>query len=99
MITPAPSLPPGPEYITDLRDMKAGVATYEGIDANGDAFRFVQTTYYSCVTRGTSAHCGWHRPIVDVVYGSGAGRGTGAAARAVGIAFLVVVGGMLLVWW
>lgn len=70
--------------------MKAGVGTYNGIDANGNAFRFVQTTYYSCVTRGTSAYCGWHRPIVDVVYGSGADARMGPGRAAVGVACLLV---------
>ncbi|KIH91198.1 hypothetical protein SPBR_02100 [Sporothrix brasiliensis 5110] len=27
--------------------------------------KFVQTTYYSCVTLGTYSHCGWHEPILD----------------------------------
>ncbi|KAF6804981.1 hypothetical protein CSOJ01_09824 [Colletotrichum sojae] len=25
---------------------------------------YTQTTYYSCVTREASVHCGWHRPIM-----------------------------------
>ena len=31
----------------------------------GLAEKFVQTTYYSCVTLGTYTHCGWHEPILD----------------------------------
>ncbi|CAK7212727.1 hypothetical protein SCUCBS95973_001561 [Sporothrix curviconia] len=31
----------------------------------GQADKFVQTTYYSCVTMGTYTHCGWHEPILD----------------------------------
>lgn len=27
--------------------------------------KFIQTTYYSCVTMGTYTHCGWHEPILD----------------------------------
>ncbi|KAK4216930.1 hypothetical protein QBC37DRAFT_416051 [Rhypophila decipiens] len=103
VITAGPTLPPGPEYITSDADMKAGVGTYSGIDANGNPFRFVQTTYYSCVTRDATAHCGWHRPIVNIVYGGGggtsaaaaSGRITDIAAKAVGIACFV---GVLLVW-
>ncbi len=31
----------------------------------GVGAKFVQTTYYSCVTMGTYSHCGWHEPILD----------------------------------
>jgi hypothetical protein len=62
----------------------------DGIDMN-----FVQTTYFSCVTRGTYSHCGWHRPILD----AGAGRmtaGPGIAVRA-GLAAGAV--GMVVAAW
>jgi hypothetical protein len=63
---------------------------------------FVQTTYYSCVTRGTYSHCGWHIPILDASnaapnHGGGAATGIAAiraglvaAAAAVAAVFLAV---------
>ncbi len=32
---------------------------------NDEDIRFIQTTYYSCVTMGTYSHCGLHEPILD----------------------------------
>lgn len=36
-------------------------------DAASDnaALRFLQTTYWSCVTSPVTVHCGWHEPILD----------------------------------
>ncbi|KAI1778491.1 hypothetical protein F4818DRAFT_302884 [Hypoxylon cercidicola] len=57
--------------------------------------KFVQTTYWSCVTFPLETHCGWHEPILD----AGAGRvrceGGGQALRA-GIVAGVVAGGLML---
>ncbi|KXH29461.1 hypothetical protein CSAL01_01672 [Colletotrichum salicis] len=60
---------------------------------------YYQTTYYSCATRGTSTHCGWHRPIM-VAPANNAAAGTGTSVnRKAGIGALVVavVVGVLVV--
>ncbi|KAI2638656.1 hypothetical protein GGS26DRAFT_353106 [Hypomontagnella submonticulosa] len=58
--------------------------------------KFVQTTYWSCVTFPLETHCGWHEPILD----AGAGRigcdGDGRAALRAGIVAGVVAGGLVL---
>lgn len=36
----------------------------EGV-VDGQQMKFVQTTYFACVTRALSTHCGWHEPILD----------------------------------
>jgi hypothetical protein len=54
---------------------------------------FVQTTYYSCVTRGTYSHCGWHIPILDASDGWKLGDGWSVALRAGVVAG--VVGGLM----
>jgi len=43
--------------------------------------RFVQTTYYSCVTRGTYSHCGWHEPILDASSTGSRSLGAGVIGR------------------
>ncbi|OTA77629.1 hypothetical protein M434DRAFT_44879, partial [Hypoxylon sp. CO27-5] len=47
--------------------------------------KYVQTTYWSCVTFPLETHCGWHQPILD----AGAGRigceGSGRAALRAGV--------------
>ncbi|KAI1322145.1 hypothetical protein F5Y16DRAFT_53527 [Xylariaceae sp. FL0255] len=61
---------------------------------NNDDEKFVQTTYYSCVTFShTYTHCGWHEPILD------AGAADCFNARGVAVrAGLVagVVGGLVM---
>ncbi|KAI5856197.1 hypothetical protein GGS23DRAFT_400266 [Durotheca rogersii] len=56
--------------------------------------KFVQTTYWKCVTFSLETHCGWHEPILD----AGAGRigceGGRAALRA-GVVAGVVAGGLV----
>ena len=47
--------------------------------------KFVQTTYYSCVTIGPDSHCGWHEPILDASTSDSAGH------RVVGKAWLSAV--------
>ncbi|KAI1451807.1 hypothetical protein F4805DRAFT_70900 [Annulohypoxylon moriforme] len=58
--------------------------------------KYVQTTYWSCVTFPLETHCGWHQPILD----AGAGRvrceGGGQAALRAGIVAGVVAGGLAL---
>ncbi|EPE02647.1 hypothetical protein F503_03996 [Ophiostoma piceae UAMH 11346] len=41
--------------------------------------KFVQTTYYSCVTIGPDSHCGWHEPILDASTSNSARHGLGKA--------------------
>lgn len=60
-----------------------------GLDADVNA-GFVQTTYYSCVTRGTYSHCGWHIPILDASAWR-PGQGADVAMRA-GLVAAAVVG-------
>ncbi|KAK1633964.1 hypothetical protein BDP81DRAFT_408463 [Colletotrichum phormii] len=53
---------------------------------------YYQTTYYSCATRGTSTHCGWHRPIM-VAPANNAGTGTSVNRKAgIGALAVAVVG-------
>ncbi|KAK3934748.1 hypothetical protein QBC46DRAFT_70237 [Diplogelasinospora grovesii] len=89
--TPAAEAPSTPPAVTDAPAIEG-----QGIDANGDAIKFVQTTYYSCVTMGTYSHCGWHEPILDASSGtkSAFGRDAGIAMRAASAA--AIVGAILL---
>lgn len=64
------------------------------IDSDADALRFVQTTYWSCVTYVTTSHCGWHEPILDASTSSASSVGTRsmrAAAMAAGVALLLLL--------
>ncbi len=58
--------------------------------------KFIQTTYYSCVTIGTYSHCGLHEPILDASIGSGlrGGRRRAVWAAAAVVAVLVFVVGI-----
>lgn len=80
----APQITPSPEF-----DPPGG--NFHEIGA-----KFVQTTYWSCVTFPLETHCGWHEPILD----AGAGRircdGDGQAALRAGIVAGVVAGGLML---
>jgi len=53
--------------------------------------KFVQTTYYSCVTIGTYSHCGIHEPILDASAASNlrASRKWAVIAVGLGLAFLL----------
>ncbi|KAI1336664.1 hypothetical protein F5Y15DRAFT_199104 [Xylariaceae sp. FL0016] len=55
--------------------------------------KFVQTTYYSCVTWPRETHCGWHEPILDA--GAGSVRPSLTALRAGVLAG--IVGSLVLV--
>ncbi|KAB5554447.1 hypothetical protein GE09DRAFT_128002 [Coniochaeta sp. 2T2.1] len=70
------------------------------LEEDDAAARLRLTTYWSCVQQPgvATAHCGWHRPVVDASMpnaagrtGTGRGRGT-AVVVAVGMAVGVVVG-------
>ncbi|KAI6090632.1 hypothetical protein F4821DRAFT_21357 [Hypoxylon rubiginosum] len=56
--------------------------------------KFVQTTYWSCVTFPLETHCGWHEPILDAGAGRVGCEGGQAALRA-GIVAGVVAGGLV----
>ncbi|PKS05738.1 hypothetical protein jhhlp_007567 [Lomentospora prolificans] len=65
-------------------------------NAEDPDFVFAQTTYYTCITRGTKEHCGWHAPILWVAEAGGERRSRrvdwgmwGIAAVAVGVVMLV----------
>ncbi|OLN87056.1 hypothetical protein CCHL11_06463 [Colletotrichum chlorophyti] len=55
---------------------------------------YYQTTYYSCATRGTSVHCGWHRPIMVAPANAAADHKARAGAGA--IFFAGIVGVLML---
>ncbi|KAI2606284.1 uncharacterized protein GGS25DRAFT_523950 [Hypoxylon fragiforme] len=74
-ITPSPELPGG-----NFHELGGGANV-----------KFVQTTYWSCVTWPSETHCGWHEPILDA---SNAARGvsdSGRAALWAGVVVVVVV--------
>lgn len=90
--TAAPQLSAGQADNSGARPYRCDTAEGAQVTGAGEQ-RFVQTTYWACVTRGTYTHCGWHMPILD----AGAGRGAwspGAGIRAVGAAGAVA----LLAW-
>lgn len=58
--------------------------------------KFVQTTYWSCVTFPLETHCGWHEPILDAGVGRVGCEGNGQAALRAGIVAGVVAGGLVL---
>ncbi len=66
--SPELSVPTATEKSSTVEDHEAGPPEITAI-SNGIASelneKFVQTTYYSCVTMGTYSHCGWHIPILD----------------------------------
>ena len=85
VITEAPGLDGAKTLPNDKQGAGAEGDYMTGVDANGNVFRFKQTTYYSCVTQGAYSHCGWHRPILEVSSGSwavDAAGGAGVAAKA-----------------
>lgn len=49
--------------------------------------KYVQTTYYSCVTIGSYSHCGWHMPILESGVQKG-GDGVSIAIRAGAVALV-----------
>ncbi|KAI4862618.1 hypothetical protein F4820DRAFT_17765 [Hypoxylon rubiginosum] len=57
--------------------------------------KFVQTTYWSCVTFPLETHCGWHEPILDAGAGRARCEGGGQAALRAGIVAGVVAGGLM----
>ncbi|OAA65827.1 hypothetical protein SPI_02614 [Niveomyces insectorum RCEF 264] len=61
---PPPPPPPPPPATTEAATSAAAAA--------GQAEKFRQTTYYTCVTMGSYSHCGWHEPILDVSTSAGA---------------------------
>ncbi|KAI1400561.1 hypothetical protein F4819DRAFT_365307 [Hypoxylon fuscum] len=82
----APKITPSPEF-----DPPGG-----NFHEIGGGAKFVQTTYWSCVTFPLETHCGWHEPILD----AGAARlgceGGGRAAIRAGVVAGVVAGGLVL---
>ncbi|KAI1211489.1 uncharacterized protein F4807DRAFT_391127 [Annulohypoxylon truncatum] len=58
--------------------------------------KYVQTTYWSCVTFPLETHCGWHQPILDAKAGGIRCDGSGQAALRAGIVAGVVAGGLAL---
>ncbi|KAI1767130.1 hypothetical protein GGR53DRAFT_483161 [Hypoxylon sp. FL1150] len=57
--------------------------------------KFVQTTYWSCVTFPLETHCGWHEPILDAGAGRVGCESGGQAALRAGIVAGVVAGGLM----
>ena len=87
--TPAAAGPSAPDSAAVVTGAEGAAAAENG--------RFVQTTYWACVTRGTYSHCGWHRPILDAsgAAAAGGGRGAGVGARAGVVAAVAVVAGLV----
>ncbi|KAF6827168.1 hypothetical protein CPLU01_09241 [Colletotrichum plurivorum] len=56
---------------------------------------YTQTTYYSCVTREASVHCGWHRPIMVAPANNAVSSGTRTSGHLGALVGLVV--GILVV--
>ncbi|KAK1675145.1 hypothetical protein BDP55DRAFT_632321 [Colletotrichum godetiae] len=81
--TPADS---GPRNYASLIPPAPGVTPRP--EPNLAEMGYYQTTYYSCATRGTSTHCGWHRPIMVAPANNAAA--TAAVSRKAGIGALVV---------
>ncbi|SPO06566.1 uncharacterized protein DNG_09256 [Cephalotrichum gorgonifer] len=72
-----------------------GIAKAVGGGEQDAGVEFVQTTYYTCITRGTTyTHCGWHIPILQVG-GAAGGKGKGGMVIWAG-AVAVMAGAMLL---
>ncbi|KAF4873648.1 hypothetical protein CGCSCA1_v007272 [Colletotrichum siamense] len=53
---------------------------------------YYQTTYWSCATRGTSSHCGWHRPIMVAPANAAVNAAAAAAPRNFGLGAAAVAG-------
>ncbi|KAH8599448.1 hypothetical protein B0O99DRAFT_613929 [Bisporella sp. PMI_857] len=53
-------------------------------------------TYYSCVTRGTYSHCGWHKPVRPGGSEIAGAEGRGLERRALGIVLMGWIGRALL---
>ncbi|KAI0853061.1 hypothetical protein F5Y00DRAFT_225259 [Daldinia vernicosa] len=58
--------------------------------------KYVQTTYYSCVTFPLETHCGWHEPILDAGASGMRCEGSGQAALRAGVVAGIVAGGLVL---
>ncbi|KAI0095387.1 hypothetical protein F4814DRAFT_186893 [Daldinia grandis] len=58
--------------------------------------KYVQTTYYSCVTFPLETHCGWHEPILDAGANGVRCEGSGQAALRAGVVAGIVAGGLVL---
>ncbi|KAI1140027.1 hypothetical protein F5Y05DRAFT_304258 [Hypoxylon sp. FL0543] len=58
--------------------------------------KYVQTTYWSCVTFPLETHCGWHQPILDAGAGKIGCEGSGQVALRAGVVAGVVAGGLVL---
>ncbi|KAI0836574.1 hypothetical protein F5Y06DRAFT_272828 [Hypoxylon sp. FL0890] len=84
MATSNPKITPSPE-------LNPPGANFHEMDA-----KYVQTTYWSCVTFPLETHCGWHQPILDAGAGRLGGEGNGQAVLRAGIVAGVIAGVLLL---
>jgi hypothetical protein len=88
MATPGAALPaPGrePDVANDPANHEPVTTAAPGNEldgVDGRQMKFVQTTYFACVTHALSTHCGWHEPILDTSAAAGTSRGEGLALRA-----------------
>ncbi|KAI8965224.1 hypothetical protein F5Y11DRAFT_22256 [Daldinia sp. FL1419] len=83
--------PSGPE-ITASPELPPPGANFHEI-----GLKYVQTTYYSCVTFPLETHCGWHEPILDAGASGMRCDGSGQAALRAGVVAGIVAGGLALV--
>ncbi|OTB10188.1 hypothetical protein K445DRAFT_258017 [Daldinia sp. EC12] len=58
--------------------------------------KYVQTTYWSCVTFPLETHCGWHEPILDAGAGGIRSGVSGKVAWRAGVVAGIVAGGLML---
>ncbi|WQF88217.1 hypothetical protein CDEST_13231 [Colletotrichum destructivum] len=56
---------------------------------------FYQTTYYSCVTRKASVHCGWHRPILVAPANNAAGSSSASRRACMWLLVAALVGALV----
>ncbi|KAI1407115.1 hypothetical protein F5Y13DRAFT_135162 [Hypoxylon sp. FL1857] len=77
--------------ITPSPELSPPGANFHEMDA-----KYVQTTYWSCVTFPLETHCGWHQPILDAGAGRKGCEGSGQAALRAGVVAGVVAGGLVL---
>ncbi|KAI1808806.1 hypothetical protein F4811DRAFT_1310 [Daldinia bambusicola] len=67
-----------------------------GVNFHTFGQKFVQTTYWSCVTFPLETHCGWHEPILDAGAAGMRYEGSGKVALRAGVVAGIVAGGLAL---
>ncbi|KAI1466253.1 uncharacterized protein F4812DRAFT_461223 [Daldinia caldariorum] len=68
----------------------------EGVNFHTIDIKYVQTTYWSCVTFPLETHCGWHEPILDAGAAGMRYEDSGKVALRAGVVAGIVAGGLAL---